>query len=604
MSIALRYTVQSDVGLLREGNEDSAYAGPHLLALADGMGGHAAGEVASAVAIATLAPLDTDPAGTDMLQALADAIAEANAELRQITEADPATEGMGTTLTALLWSGDEVAMCHIGDSRAYLLRDGVFHQISHDHTLVQSLVDEGRLTPEAAASHPQRSLVMRALQSSAPAEPDLAMLKAKVGDRFLLCSDGLSDVVSDETVQKTLTQLTDLNEAVSQLINLAIRGGGPDNITCVLADVIDTDAGELPTSDVFVIGALTSGADQPVQPVRSDSPAARAHLLRTGRSAEGAASTDGGSTPVSAAARSATTPAEGTSVPVSGLSSVHRHEDHGVTTWTAVPGTGTIAAPGTQPYASQLAADVIPRDAEADEDDDDDDDDPLIRSGHKRWPVVSVTLLILIAVVGAGGLYGWRVTQDQYFVGTAGGKVVVYRGVNQAVAGFKLSTMVRQTDIPISAMPSGEAGQIQATIPAASLAAAYRIVSQIKRDYKCAVAQAHVRRWFADRARTTAKSKSTTKHTSAGKHPATAPRFGRTTARRMSGSPTPKPSASRSARPAAKPATSATPKPKASGSGQAGGTAPKHTSRQKTNAPVTSSPKPTLPPFCPAGSSG
>src|SRR6266581_856296 len=196
MSIALRYTVQSDVGLLREGNEDSAYAGPHLLAIADGMGGHAAGAVASA----TLAPLDADTAGVDMLQALADAIADANAELKQIGQTDPATEGMGTTLTALLWSGDEVALCHIGDSRAYLLRDGVFHRITHDHTLVQSLVDEGKLTPEAAASHPQRSLVMRALQSSVPAEPDLAMLKAEVGDRYLLCSDGLSDVVSDETV--------------------------------------------------------------------------------------------------------------------------------------------------------------------------------------------------------------------------------------------------------------------------------------------------------------------------------------------------------------------------------------------------------------------
>jgi PPM family protein phosphatase len=613
MSIALRYTVQSDVGLLREGNEDSAYAGPHLLAIADGMGGHAAGEVASAVAIATLAPLDNDPAGTDMLQALADAIADANAELRQITETDPATEGMGTTLTALLWSGDEVAMCHIGDSRAYLLRDGVFHQISHDHTLVQSLVDEGRLTPEAAASHPQRSLVMRALQSSAPAEPDLAMLKAKVGDRFLLCSDGLSDVVSDDTVHKTLTQLTDLNEAVSQLINLAIRSGGPDNITCVLADVIDTEAGESPSTDVIVMGALTGGADQPVQPVRSDSPAARAHLLATGRSADGAggAEAPGGAAAAGAAAaagsataRSATTPAEGMPIPVNGLSSVHRYDDHGVTTWTAIPGTGTIAAPGTQPYAAQLADVIPPRDASADEDDE--DDDPLIRSGHKRWPVVSVTLLVLLAVVGAGGLYGWRVTQDQYYVGAAGGKVVVFRGVNQAVAGFKLSTMVRRTDIPIGAVPSGEAGQIQATIPAATLTAAYRIVSRIKQDYKCAVAEADIRRWFADRARTTAKSKSTNnkttnKHRSAGKHTGKAPRFGKTTARRMSGKATPKPSASPTARPAAKPATSATPRPTPSGTHQPGGTAPKNPSKQKT---VTSSPKPTLPPFCPAGGAG
>src|SRR5215470_2068819 len=317
MSIALRYVVRSDVGLLRDGNEDSAYAGPHLLAIADGMGGHAAGEVASAVAIATLAPLDGDTTGIDMLQALADAIEKANAELRNISIADPATEGMGTTLTALLWSGDEIALCHIGDSRGYLLRDGEFHQITHDHTLVQSLVDEGRLTAEAAASHPQRSLVMRALQSSIPAEPDLAILKANVGDRYLLCSDGLTDVVSDETVHKTLMQLADLDEAVSQLVDLAIRSGGPDNITCILADVIDTDADQTPSTEVVVVGALTGGADQPVQPVRSDSPAARAHLLTTGINAAtlgtevaAAASTDSVTTSDTAVANDAGTPPE------------------------------------------------------------------------------------------------------------------------------------------------------------------------------------------------------------------------------------------------------------------------------------------------------
>jgi serine/threonine protein phosphatase PrpC len=599
MSIALRYTVQSDVGLLREGNEDSAYAGPHLLAIADGMGGHAAGEVASAVAIATLAPLDADTAGVDMLQALADAIAEANAELKQIAQADPATEGMGTTLTALLWSGDEVALCHIGDSRAYLLRDGVFHQITHDHTLVQSLVDEGRLTPEAAASHPQRSLVMRALQSSVPAEPDLAMLKAEVGDRFLLCSDGLSDVVSDETVQKTLTELTDLDEAVSQLINLAIRSGGPDNITCVLADVIDTDSGSSPTADVIVVGALTGGTDQPVQPVRSDSPAARAHLLATGRAAGGATATDGGTTPAAVAtagAASATTPADGTPIPASAVA-VSRSAESGVTTWTALPAdTSARAAAAGQPASELSPASGLAPD---DEDDGDDDDPMLVRSGHRRWPVVSVTLLVLLAVVGASGLYGWRLTQDEYFVGTAEGKVVVFRGVNQAVAGFKLSTMVQRTDIPITAVPSGEAGQIQATIPATSLEAAYRIVSQIRHDYKCAAAQADIRRWFANRARTTAKS--TAPHKTTAKHKRTAPHFGRTAAKRMSGSPKPRPSGSASGRPAAKPAASATPRPRPSGTHRAAGQAPKKAGAQKSKAPVSLPPKPQLPPFCPVG---
>src|SRR5262249_37350642 len=150
----------------------------------------------------------------DMLQALADAVARANTTLHEMSMADPSVEGMGTTLTALLWSGADVALCHIGDSRAYLLRDGDFYQISRDHTLVQSLVDEGRLTPEAAANHPQRSLVVRALQSSTDAEPDLQMRKATLGDRYLLCSDGLSDVVTEQTLHKTLASFPDPQQAV------------------------------------------------------------------------------------------------------------------------------------------------------------------------------------------------------------------------------------------------------------------------------------------------------------------------------------------------------------------------------------------------------
>jgi PPM family protein phosphatase len=247
MTLALHYALQSDVGLLREGNEDSAYAGPRLLAIADGMGGHAAGEVASAVAISAIAPLDakglTEPA--EMLDALAAAVASARGTLHDMSLADPATEGMGTTLTALLWSGDQVAICHIGDSRAYLLRNKNLYQITTDHTLIQSLVDEGRLSQEAAASHPQRSLIMRALQGSTDSDPDLTMHEALLGDRYLLCSDGLTDVVSDQAVFETLMEVPDADEAVARLIEQAIENGGPDNITCIIADVTDSVSGPL-----------------------------------------------------------------------------------------------------------------------------------------------------------------------------------------------------------------------------------------------------------------------------------------------------------------------------------------------------------------------
>ena len=278
MTLALRYAVRSDVGLLREGNEDSAYAGPHLLAIADGMGGHAAGEVASAVAISALAGLDDDVPGMDMLGALADAVAKANARLHDMSAADPSVEGMGTTLTAMLWSGGRVALCHIGDSRAYMLRDGDFHQITRDHTLVQSLLDEGRISPDEAATHPQRSLILRALDSRTDAEPDLSIREALAGDRYLLCSDGLSDVVTEETLHRALLGIADPDEAVIQLVDLANRAGGPDNITCIVADVVDSATTSVAPSEISVIaGAVSNQGGRPV--ARADTPANRAHLL-------------------------------------------------------------------------------------------------------------------------------------------------------------------------------------------------------------------------------------------------------------------------------------------------------------------------------------
>jgi protein phosphatase len=262
MTLALHYALRSDVGLLREGNEDSAYAGPRLLAIADGMGGHAAGEVASAVAISAIAPLDRQNLSDsdEMLDGLAAAVAAARNTLHDMSLSDPAVEGMGTTLTALLWAGAQVAVCHIGDSRAYLLRDNDLYQITRDHTLIQSLVDEGRLSPAAAANHPQRSLIMRALQGSTDADPDLAMHEALLGDRYLLCSDGLTDVVGDEAVHGVLSTVPDAEQAVNQLIALAIRNGGPDNITCIVADVVDAASGSVrPTSETLLAGAAANG---------------------------------------------------------------------------------------------------------------------------------------------------------------------------------------------------------------------------------------------------------------------------------------------------------------------------------------------------------
>ncbi|MEV2272806.1 Stp1/IreP family PP2C-type Ser/Thr phosphatase [Nonomuraea africana] len=255
MTIALRYAARSDVGLLREGNEDSAYASGRLLAVADGMGGHAHGEVASSVAIAAMASLEESQQGGDLLNAIEAAVRDANRKLHEMVGRDPSLKGMGTTLTAMLWSGTQVALVHVGDSRAYLLRRGELYQITHDHTLVQQLVDDGRITPEEAATHPQRSILLRALDGSGEVDPDLTLREAQLGDRYLLCSDGLSGVVSAETLHATLTNIDDPEEVVRQLIDLANRGGGPDNITCVLADVVDVADGLPVPSEAAVVGA-------------------------------------------------------------------------------------------------------------------------------------------------------------------------------------------------------------------------------------------------------------------------------------------------------------------------------------------------------------
>jgi protein phosphatase len=237
MSLVLRYAARSDRGLIRGNNQDSVYAGPRLLAVADGMGGHAAGDVASKVVIAAMEHLDDDAPSGDMLQAMREAVFEGSEHLREVIRESPQLEGMGTTLTAILFAGGRLALCHVGDSRAYLLRDGQLTQITHDDTFVQTLIDDGRITPEEANSHPQRSLLLRALNGQ-DVDPDLSMREARAGDRYLLCSDGLSGVVSEETLAEAL-QDPDPQSTADRLIELALRSGGPDNVTVIVADVVE-----------------------------------------------------------------------------------------------------------------------------------------------------------------------------------------------------------------------------------------------------------------------------------------------------------------------------------------------------------------------------
>lgn len=272
MTLVLKYAARSDRGLVRGNNEDSVYAGARLLALADGMGGHAAGEVASQLMIAALAPLDEDDPGGDLLGKLDAATRAGNASIADHVEEEPELEGMGTTLTAILFAGSRLGLIHIGDSRAYLLRDGDITQITRDDTFVQSLVDQGRITKDQAKTHPQRSLIMRALTGN-DIEPTLTIREARAGDRYLLCSDGLSDVVSEETIAETMAEGTQ-RECADRLIELALRSGGPDNITVIIADVIDLDYGQ---SKPIVGGAASDEEDDTPPP---NTAAGRAAAIR------------------------------------------------------------------------------------------------------------------------------------------------------------------------------------------------------------------------------------------------------------------------------------------------------------------------------------
>lgn len=242
MTVEFKYAAFTDVGLIRKGNEDGGYASSHLLVLADGMGGAAAGEIASSVVVGYLAAIDDSHQAEDLLPLLRSSLNKAREDLYARSQANKELEGMGTTCIAVLRTSNKLGMVHVGDSRAYILRGDRLIQVTRDHTLVQFLVDQGELTPEEAAIHPKRNVIMRNIgDSPEPLELDESIREAIVGDRWLLCSDGLTDVVSKETIGQTLMNYANIEACGERLIELALAGGAPDNVTVVLADVVDTD---------------------------------------------------------------------------------------------------------------------------------------------------------------------------------------------------------------------------------------------------------------------------------------------------------------------------------------------------------------------------
>lgn len=410
----LNFAACSDRGLVRGNNEDSAYAGPRLLALADGMGGHAAGEVASQFLINALSPLDSplidEPNNRDQLEnLLATATDEGNQDIAAHVDEHPNLDGMGCTLTSMLFRENEVAICHIGDSRGYLLRDGELRQVTKDDTFVQSLVDEGKLDPEDVSSHPQRSLILKAL-TGRPVEPTLWREKTQVGDRFMLCSDGLSDPVSTDTIREVLSRGTP-EKAARKLVEMALRGGGPDNVTVVVADVVGFDANSnaptdpeltLPPRPVMAGAIAGEAMDMP----RPNSSAARAAAIQ-GLSTTTAASPKKdpekdkeGDEPESATANSGHDR-------TGNANDVHGddHSEGG-------------AEPTTEPSTTRKPK----------------------KSRRGLWVTLAIVLAVVLAA-GAATYVMYQRVKDTYYVASDNSQIKLMNGTDSSVLGLKLNSV-------------------------------------------------------------------------------------------------------------------------------------------------------------------
>lgn len=430
--LSLRYAAKSDVGLVRQGNEDSGYVGPRLLLVADGMGGHAAGELASALAVATVADLDVHPPiDSDILTYLSDSIDKVGEAIEELISEDPELTGMGTTVTGLYWLGGRVAIVHVGDSRAYLLRDGELQQLTHDHTYVQTLVDSGRITEEEAAVHPRRSLLMRALDGMNPVEPDLSVREARKGDRFLLCSDGLSGMLSDVEIAYTLSS-GEPTGVVTRLVDLALERGAPDNVTVVVADVIERESEEgFTLSSPVVVGA-------------AGEPRVRLQLPNTRFPDDAQPDPDKPDAP--------------------------KPFDFGTETAPQV----LIDAELIVPAAEQALYD---RERESQE---------RANTNARRKRIIGYSAgVVVIAGITFGALFGtqqWLGTQWYVAVnGSAGtGTVSIYNGVQGTLAGISLSTLDSQSTLIVGSLPLFDQELVSKGIPAAGYEDAQRIVAELE----------------------------------------------------------------------------------------------------------------------------
>lgn len=432
MPLGFKSAIGSHVGMVRANNQDSGFAGNRLFLVADGMGGHAGGDVASAMVAQAMAKLDPgreqtdadDSTGADppphpdeapphdpklACKELREALLRANRMLRHTVSERAELAGMGTTFTGFITVEDQLALAHIGDSRLYLLRDGTLRQVTHDHTFVQRLVDSGRITEEEAKTHPRRSVLMRVLGDvdSSP-EIDTTVLDTQPGDVWMLCSDGLCGYVEDPDIEKILLRRAGLQHAVEDLIDKSLAHGAPDNVTVVLVETVaePLPVNELPAGRFAGSAATEVPRDEPVS-------TARTRLLTRRR---------------------------------------------------AIRRVQPVAESHFEPRVDEYLAELIAE---------------TKRRNRRRRLLWALGLVAIIAAIAGALTIGYQWTQTRYFVGTDGETVVIYRGVQQSIASLSLHSVAEETGIPLSSLDGLERRQVERTLSAGSIEEAREIVLRL-----------------------------------------------------------------------------------------------------------------------------
>ena len=425
----LDYSAISDVGRVRKDNQDSGYVGPHLVAVCDGVGGAVGGDIASSTAIAQLRKLEDNPPGPDtsekeLLDLVSGALHRAHARIAELVDQNPSLNGTSTTATIALFDGQRVGMGHVGDSRAYLFRDGEISQLTNDHTFVQTLIDEGRITEEEARVHPHRNLILKAIDGIHDLEPDLFVLELKPHDRLLLCSDGASGVLDAGRLADILSSGSPDYAAV-ELVRASLEAGSSDNVTCLVADAVEGAVDGAPDDPTTQTAPLLVGAaaDMKARRTRATKTAPRTTSLFRGHRAGDTGELE----PVRA----------------------------------EIPDDLPFAIK-SDPIQDPETARYAPR-----------------APGRFTWLRRLLGVAVLVGVLWVIAAVAWAWSQDQYYVGEQDGTVVIYRGLDASLPGVDLSEPYETTNVELDRLSEFEAQNVREGIDASSLADAHDTVESL-----------------------------------------------------------------------------------------------------------------------------